>query len=143
MTHARLGLIAMTAVLGLQARPAADDPKVTFVDHVVVAKGGTVVSRPDLIVMTQRRAATGQSELHEKETDTFYVLSGSATFITGGEMVGAKPTAPGQQRGTSIKGGTVHHLTKGDVIVIPAGTPHWFKDVPGPFEYYVVKVLKP
>jgi quercetin dioxygenase-like cupin family protein len=45
--------------------------------------------------------------------------------------------------GTDIQGGQVHHLTKGDVIVIPAGTPHWFKEIPHSITYYVVKVVKP
>jgi len=40
------------------------------------------------------------------------------------------------------EGGETHHLSKGDVIVVPAGTPHWFKEVPESISYYVVKVLK-
>jgi quercetin dioxygenase-like cupin family protein len=49
---------------------------------------------------------------------------------------------PGQQVGTSIEGGETHHLAKGDVIVVPAGMPHWFKEVPSTISYYVVKVVK-
>jgi quercetin dioxygenase-like cupin family protein len=44
--------------------------------------------------------------------------------------------------GTDIQGGESHHLVKGDVIVVPAGIPHWFKEVPQSINYYVVKVLK-
>jgi len=58
-------------------------------------------------------------------------------------MVGGRVSAPNQHRGTSIAGGVVHELSKGDVVVIPAGIPHWFKDVPRSIDYYVVKVLKP
>jgi quercetin dioxygenase-like cupin family protein len=57
--------------------------------------------------------------------------------------VGGKNTGPSQYRGTGIKGGQTHQLKKGDVLVIPAGTPHWFKEAPQPVSYYVVKVLKP
>jgi mannose-6-phosphate isomerase-like protein (cupin superfamily) len=91
-------------------------------------------------VITGRRDKPGQSELHEKDTDVFYVLQGSATFVTGGKMVDPKTTAPGEVRGSAIEGGDVHTLSKDDVIVIPAGVPHWFKDVQGTFLYFVVKV---
>jgi mannose-6-phosphate isomerase-like protein (cupin superfamily) len=71
-----------------------------------------------------------------------YVVEGEATFVTGGTMVGGKTTKPGQLLGSDIEGGETHHLSKGDVIVVPAGTPHWFKEVPASISYYVVKVLK-
>jgi mannose-6-phosphate isomerase-like protein (cupin superfamily) len=122
---------------------AASDPKVTYIPHDRVRKGGTLVSAPDLSVLISHRAGPGEVEVHDKETDTFYVLDGAATLITGGTMVGGRITAPNQHRGKSITGGDAHQLTKGDVIVIPAGVPHWFKDVPRSIDYYVVKVLKP
>ncbi len=46
----------------------------------------------------------------------------------------------GQIRGGTIIGGTTYHLMKGDVIVIPSGIPHLFKEVPAAVSYYVVKV---
>jgi len=122
---------------------AADEPAVTFVAHDTVAKGGAIVTAPNLAVLMAHRAEPGEVELHDKETDTFYVLAGSATLVTGGTMEGGTVTAPGQQRGTGIKGGHAQQLTKGDVIVIPAGVPHWFKEVPQSIDYYVVKVVAP
>ena len=89
------------------------------------------------------RRTEGEVEIHDKETDTFHVLEGEATLITGGAMTGGKVTAPNQQRGKNIIGGETYHLSKGDVIVIPAGIPHWFKEVPKSIDYYVVKVIKP
>jgi mannose-6-phosphate isomerase-like protein (cupin superfamily) len=71
------------------------------------------------------------------------VIDGDATFVTGGTMIGGKVTKAGQSLGTDIKGGDTHRLSKGDVIVVPAGVPHWFKEVPHSVSYYVVKVLKP
>jgi glc operon protein GlcG len=103
------------------------------------AKPGTLASGSDHNVSMSRRDQGGQSEVHDTETDVFYVMEGSATFITGGTMVDAKTTAPGQIRGTGITGGTTHMLTKGDVIVVPKGTPHWFKEVPEVVVYFVVK----
>jgi mannose-6-phosphate isomerase-like protein (cupin superfamily) len=124
-------------------------PAVTYIGHDKVAaaldgqtRNGTLVTASDLLVIGSHRAEDGQAEIHEKETDVFYIVDGDATFITGGKMVGGKVISPGQWLGTDIVGGQVHHLTKGDVIVIPAGIPHWFKRVPHSISYFVVKVLK-
>jgi glc operon protein GlcG len=92
--------------------------------------------------MGAHRSEDGKVELHEKETDVFYIVDGEATIVTGGKMVGGKLTSSGQWLGTDIQGGQVQHLTKGDVMVIPAGVPHWFKEVPHSVSYFVVKVLK-
>jgi glc operon protein GlcG len=47
---------------------------------------------------------------------------------------------PEELRGTGIQGGETRQLVPGEVVVIPNGVPHWFKQVQGPFLYYVVKV---
>ena len=127
---------------------AADAPSnVTFVDHdkvaAVLAKGGVLLTAQDLSVRGSHRIGPGEVEVHEKETDVIYVIDGQATFVTGGTMVGGKTTSPGQFLGTDIRNGQSHHLSKGDVIVVPAGTPHWFKEVSQPISYFVVKVNKP
>ena len=108
-----------------------------------LAKGGTLVTRPDLLVSGSHREVAGKVEVHDKETDVLYIVDGEATFVFGGQMVGGKVTAPGQWQGSDITGGQAHHIAKGDVFVIPAGIPHWFKDVPKSVSYFVVKVLKP
>ena len=134
-------ILFFTAVLAL--RGASD---VTYVSHekvnAALAKGGPLVVAKDLLVSGSHRDKAGQVEVHDKETDVIHVIDGEATFMTGGAMVGGKSTKPGQSVGTDIKGGQTHHLTKGDVIVVPAGTPHWFKEVPKSVSYYVVKVIK-
>lgn len=122
---------------------AAENTKVTYADHDKVSKAGAIVTDPDFTVQVIRRTAAGQVEVHAKETDIFYVTEGAATVITGGTMIGGKTTAPNQIRGTSIQGGETHHLAKGDVIVIPAGVPHWFKEVPQAVQYLTVKSIKP
>lgn len=120
----------------------------TYVSHEKVAAAlaggrGGLATGPDYIVIGLRRTASGAAELHEKQTDVYYVVDGEATFITGGELIGDKLISPGQRQGSGIEGGEVHHLSKGDVIVIPAGVPHWFKDVPHSISYLLVKVVKP
>jgi mannose-6-phosphate isomerase-like protein (cupin superfamily) len=134
--------------MAVGALAAADAvPPVTFVGHEKVAealaKGGPIASGSDLSVSGSRRTGPGQVEVHDKQTDVMYFLDGTATLVTGGTMVGGKQSGPGQWLGTSVTGGETRKVVKGDVIVIPAGTPHWFKEVPGPISYYVVKVLKP
>jgi quercetin dioxygenase-like cupin family protein len=96
-----------------------------------------------LLVQGSHREAAGQVEVHDKETDVLYIVDGEGTFAYGGRMVGGKVTRPGQWLGSDIVGGETHRLVKGDVFVVPAGVPHWFKEVPKSVSYFVVKVLKP
>lgn len=72
----------------------------------------------------------------------FYIVQGSATFVTGGHMINPRQIAPGELRGSGVKGGNTWKLSTGDVIVIPAGTPHWFKQVASTTLYFVVKVRR-
>ena len=92
------------------------------------------------MVHASRREKSGMSEVHELDTDIIYVLDGTAVFVTGGKSVDEKQTAPNEFRGLMIEGGETRQLKKGDVVIVPKGTPHWFKQVDGAFLYYVVKV---
>jgi mannose-6-phosphate isomerase-like protein (cupin superfamily) len=97
-------------------------------------------------VQTNRRVKDGNIEIHVKETDIFYVMDGSATIWVGGTAVDAhpgRPDRPLQLTAKDIQNPEIHELKKGDVIVIPAGTPHWFKKVNGSIDYLVVKSIKP
>jgi len=134
-----LATLLTTAVLFGAAGPTP----ATYVDHDKVMKGGSLVTDPAYTVTVNSRNMAGQVEVHEKETDIFYVMEGEATFVTGGTMIGGKVSRAGQMLGTDIQGGETHHLTKGDVVVIPAGTPHWFKQVPQAVKYFTVKSIKP
>ena len=106
---------------------------VTYVPHDKVTstmvKGGQIVNDHGLIVLAQRRTA-GEVEVHAKTNHVFIIVEGEATLVTGGTLVSPRQTAPDQTRAPSVNGGEVHHLTKGDLITIPAKTPHWFKEVP-------------
>ena len=92
------------------------------------------------MVHASRRESPGMAEIHTLDTDIIYVLDGTATFITGGTAVDTKTVAPNEIRGSSIQNGTTRRLVKGDVIIVPANTPHWFVETTKPFLYYVVKV---
>jgi glc operon protein GlcG len=106
------------------------------------AKGSVLLDGTprNYMVHASRREKAGMAEVHDQDTDIIYVLDGTATFVTGGKVVDGKYVAQGELRGTSIEGGETRTLKKGDVITVPNGTPHWFKEVNGVFLYYVVKV---
>ena len=90
------------------------------------------------------REASGEAEYHATQADVFFVQSGEATLIVGGEVVDGKTTAPNEIRGTSIKGGTERKLGAGDVVAIPVKTPHLLKiDAGKQFNYFYVKVTQP
>jgi len=148
---ASAALVAAAAVgVGAQqpARGAPPPQPLTmskYLSHDTVAgcsKAGTFVNTPEYIVQCSNRTGPGVVEIHTKETDVIYVIDGTATFVTDGKALNVTATNPLQPRGTDIQGGEVDRLTKGDVIVVPAGQAHWFKEVPKAVSYYVVKVLK-
>lgn len=106
------------------------------------ARGGVLVgddAHQGYQIHTSKRDKAGMAEVHTIETDVFYVLSGAATLVTGGTVVGSRETGPNELRGDRIEGGDERRITRGDVVVIPAGTPHWFKAVDGPTTYYTIK----
>jgi|GEM_PF-635954 len=140
-----LALTAMLSTVALAtAGLAAGFPaQVHTVDHAKMAasfaKGEQVLKDEGLIVIAQRVMGRG-SEMHDDTNHVFIIQEGEAEFITGGKLVGAKVDGPGQTRGTGIEGGVSHHLSKGDVITIPAKTPHQWKDTSktGSIAYYAV-----
>jgi quercetin dioxygenase-like cupin family protein len=149
--NALLGLCVVAVTIGCAAANAAQQgpsPKVQYYTHQQVAtafaKGETLTQGESgqgiYKVLTARRDGPGEVEVHALDTDVFYVLKGSATFVTGGKVVDGRKTAPNEVRGKSIQGGTPHHLSQGDILIIPHGVPHWFKAVEPPFLYLVVKV---
>jgi glc operon protein GlcG len=91
-------------------------------------------------VIASRRDGPGQCEIHTEDTDVIYVQEGSTTFVTGGTCIDPKQTEPGEIRGSGIRDGDARKLEKGDVVIVPHGTPHWFKELSAPVLYYVVKV---
>ncbi len=124
--------------------PGAAESAVTYLPAEQVsaafAKGAPLLEAADLKVHASRRDAAGVAEIHARDTDVIYVVEGSATLVTGGSVVGGRTVADSEIRGRGIEGGETRRIGKGDVIVVSRGVPHWFRDVPGPFTYYVVKV---
>jgi mannose-6-phosphate isomerase-like protein (cupin superfamily) len=93
---------------------------------------------PDHAGILLRRTAPGKAEVHEMETDVWYVIDGGCILVTGGSLIDAKPEGPGQIRGTGITGGEERKIGKGDFIRIPNGMPHWVKKIEGGELVYIV-----
>jgi glc operon protein GlcG len=125
--------------------PAPKSPVLFFDASQVNAsfsKGAVLLDGTDrnYMVHTSRRDKPGQAEIHTLDTDIIYVMQGTASFVTGGTAVEGKEIAANEIRGSRIDGGDTRQLKKGDVIIVPNNTPHWFKDVSGEFLYYTIKV---
>jgi glc operon protein GlcG len=130
---AMLGGEKVSAVTFFESKSVSD----AFAKGAVLV-GGT--NGENYMVHASRREKAGLSEVHDLDTDIIYVLDGTATVVTGGKSVDQKTIEVGEHRGTSIEGGEARNLKKGDILIVPKGTPHWFKRVDGTFLYYVVKV---
>ena len=134
--------IASAAADMPMAKAAA--PKVSYFPAAQVnkafEKGMPLLEIANYKIHASYRDAPGIVEIHTKDTDIIYMLEGTATLVTGGTIVEGKNIEAEEIRGKDVKGGETRLITKGDVIVIPHNTPHWFKEVKGPINYYVVKV---
>lgn len=91
--------------------------------------------------MLSVRTKNGGVELHEKFADIFVIIDGSATLLSGGELDNPSTVSPGELHATAILHATTTSLTKGDIVHIPANTPHQLL-IPnnGTLTYFVVKI---
>jgi len=152
-------MAAMLALPLLGAAPAAGAPagfehwsnsSIEQIDQKLDATAATDPHRigvqlfadyPNDSEMLAHRKADGQAEWHETQVDVIFVRSGSATLVVGGAMVSPETVAPHEKRSGTIEGGTREKLSAGDVVRIPARTPHQLLlDGSKEFEYFVVKV---
>lgn len=135
-----LGLMIAASLLAQQAPPA---PKL-FSSAADVAKliAEAKAERKEQPQITKRilslapynanleyRASVGPASVHETEAEVFYVIEGSATMITGGKLTKETRTNPANLTGTGIEGGTPRPVAKGDFIVVPEATAHWFSEI--------------
>jgi mannose-6-phosphate isomerase-like protein (cupin superfamily) len=151
----KMRLLAFTLLLGLpaagqQAARLVFVPEKQIEEDIRKARANlgeqeiNLIERtPDHAGILLRRILPGKAEVHETETDVWYVIDGGCILVTGGSLIDAKPEGPGQIRGTGISGGTELKIGKGDFIRIPNGVPHWVKKIEGgELVYIVVKYTK-
>jgi mannose-6-phosphate isomerase-like protein (cupin superfamily) len=77
------------------------------------------------------RTSVGPAAVHEKEAEMFYVIDGSATLVTGGKLINEKRNNAENLGGTGIEGGKSQAVAKGDFVIVPENTPHWFSAIDG------------
>ena len=104
------------------------------------------------IGVVYRRTLTAENPVaeHDLVSEVYHVIDGSATLVTGPDIVDAKRrpatnenvrllNGPGSNA-TSIRNGMTYHLKPGDVIVIPAGVGHWFTKIDDHIKYLMVRI---
>ena len=123
--------------------PAASPDRPDLAHLVAKTKDGVatapVPAGPGTTMLAAHRTADGQVEVHLKLNDEFVVQSGHATVLVGGKVEGNRETAPGEWRGGAISGARSYQLGPGDVLWIPAGSPHQVTPKGGAFRYLAIK----
>ena len=107
------------------------------------AAGAAVTISPGIAV--RRRSGAGQPQyaiVHPFSTEIYYIVEGTGTLVTGGAL--ELPLAPSTDadviRSKAITDGMIRKVAKGDVIVVPPGTPHWFSAIDGTITYLESRV---
>ena len=97
----------------------------------------------ELRVAIQHEAdrAAASAEIHDASDDVYYVLEGSAVLTLGGKLAEPKEVEPGEWRGPRIEGGKEFEVKKGDLVVVPRGTPHMRSTVGKDFAMILIKVF--
>jgi mannose-6-phosphate isomerase-like protein (cupin superfamily) len=104
-------------VQGLIASAKAQPAKPLIIQPIV----GTGAYRANL---EYRAGAPAPAAIHDNEAELMMFVDGSGTIVTGGTLVDGTRSNPANQAGSSISGGTPQHVSKGDVLIVPAGVAH-------------------
>jgi mannose-6-phosphate isomerase-like protein (cupin superfamily) len=122
----------------------------TALEAAVAASPSTATSPIGLTdqyyISVVRRGTPAGALSHPGWTELHYILEGGATFVTGGSLKTAGIEATGGGRGgpaRMIEGGVERHVSQGDAILVPADTPHWYKEIDGSLTYLEVRFLSP
>jgi mannose-6-phosphate isomerase-like protein (cupin superfamily) len=137
-------LIPLALAIALSASiAAAQDGGITVWTKGVPPPTAVRADFGDHTLTVGHRDKNGRVELHRNKADVLIIQSGTATLVTGGEVVDPITTGPNEIQGSSIKGGVKREIGPGDVIEIPAGVPHQFFIAPGTqITYVAVKIIK-
>jgi len=82
------------------------------------------------------------AELHDASDDVYYVLEGGATLVLGGKLEAPKEVEPGEWRSPRIIDGKTFEITKGDLVVVPRGTPHQRSTANKDFTMILIKIYE-
>jgi mannose-6-phosphate isomerase-like protein (cupin superfamily) len=112
-----------------------------------IVRGVSAPGEKISVDINRRMGSEEGGVLHERVTEVYTIISGGGTLKTGGTLIDPKPMQVTQassigpsQRGSSINGGETRHVGVGDVVVIPALTPHMFTSLDGTIVYSVIRI---
>ena len=164
MLSMRTVVMTATAVVGFgagwlaktSAQQKAPAPLITYFSHEKVdasfAQALASTGSRDLFARKDRQGRTwaihsnsrgkadeGVLHSHEDWTGVVMIMNGAATFITPGAASTAQGARETPEGGRLIGAGESHRVSKGDVVIIPPGAPHMYKNIEEPFRYLVVQ----
>jgi len=144
-----VGALAVASAPRLPAQPASPAIYMSEADLTATLKDAAKsapamhtapVKNADHYRINVVRRTTAQGAIaHPDGTEVHHIVDGSGTLVTGGTVVRSTAAGGRGSAGATIDGGVSRHVAKGDVILIPAGTPHWYKDLDGPITYLEVR----
>jgi len=94
-----------------------------------------------VVIQHENNLAAAAAEIHDASDDVYYVLEGTATLTLGGQLDAPKEVEPGEWRGPRIEGGQNFDVRKGDLVVVPRGTPHMRSTAGKDFAMILIKVF--
>ncbi len=93
------------------------------------------------VAMQREKNKTGAAaELHDASDDVYYVLEGAAALVLGGKLDAPKEVEPGEWRSPRIIDGKTYEITKGDLVIVPRGTPHQRSTANKDFTMILIKI---
>ena len=125
--------------------PATYKPAQELLDALKTAKPSAAGMSVSRVAMTDQyqvnlihRAKPAGAIAHRGNTELHYIVEGTATLVTGGTI--SKGEAPG---GATIVGGVEQRVAKGDVVIVPENSPHWYSQIAGTLTYLEVRFVAP
>ena len=115
---------AIRPVVVLSAQSLADLQQKLQSDNKVEELIGGPGMELRVAVQHEKNKSGVAAELHDASDDVYYVLDGAATLVLGGKLDTPREVEPGEWRSPRIIDGKTYEITKGDLIVVPRGTPH-------------------
>jgi mannose-6-phosphate isomerase-like protein (cupin superfamily) len=147
----RLLLAALALVLASPLAQAQTAPASYLSDAEVLAmlkKAGETT--PDMMVARMantekyrvnvvKRTVPQGAIAHDVGTEVHYIIEGTATLVTGGTI--ARPSGGGAAAAAraTIQGGETRKVRKGDIVLVPVNTPHWYSTIDQPLTYLEVR----
>jgi mannose-6-phosphate isomerase-like protein (cupin superfamily) len=142
-----MGLISLMLVLGTAAAQSVVPPGTVATGSDLkkaladAPAGPMTVARIETTDTTRvnliHRTVPQNAIIHPTGWEVHHITDGTGTVVTGGRVV--RSTGAAGERVAKIEDGESRVVTVGDVVIIPAGTPHWYSDIDGSVTYLEIR----